>query len=400
MKQVQYDRTYFYGIIVSTSKNSYNKSITKHKNTQDGILTWLEFLTLYAHDGSKELKLEQLVEQTQTPYNPDSKQKLYQYIDTFQDTMERLETLSPDPYSDRSKKNLLLRNVRATPGIAHLTQHCKDSPGMDYEETAAYLRSNSIMSDFVSNKLKRSTSATMLTAKQDSNTLDYVPDKKLFLTLNETIQLFNTMAQESSTVQAYKVLSSSQSLRDGLSIHPDIWKKLDQHMRDKITEIKKQVRNDKAKQAKPHNSGNSGPNSSLSKTSNGVLPPQYPSMVNNMQQINSLLALSSQDLHDEEEDTDEEELLSQLHICHLKTTIDTPDDVEIRAHFEYSEVYNDKVYAISDGGADSCVLGTHAHVIHYTGRSATLVGYDPTTTRTTKVRIVSAYLKVMSHVGI
>ena len=136
------------------------------------------------------------------------------------------------------------------------------------------------------------------------------------------------------------------------------------------------------------------------KPSGDVLPAKYPNMINNTQQLVSLLNVTSQDLADSDEETDDEDLISQLFVGHLSTVVDDVDDIEVRAHFEYAEAYADKIYAISDGGADSCVLGKHAHVIHHTGRTATLVGYDPRTTRTTKVPIVSAYLKVMSHVGI
>ena len=41
-------------------------------------------------------------------------------------------------------------------------------------------------------------------------------------------------------------------------------------------------------------------------------------------------------------------------------------------------------------------MGRNAKVISYTGRYASLVGYDPENTRTDKVPIVSAYLKVIS----
>ena len=54
------------------------------------------------------------------------------------------------------------------------------------------------------------------------------------------------------------------------------------------------------------------------------------------------------------------------------------------------------MYAISDGGADSCIAGKHAKVESYTGRVAKLVGYNPETTRTEKVPIVTALLKVRS----
>ena len=42
---------------------------------------------------------------------------------------------------------------------------------------------------------------------------------------------------------------------------------------------------------------------------------------------------------------------------------------------------NNNVFAISDGRADLTVLGMHAHVLHQTGRYATLVTYDPQNTR-------------------
>ena len=78
---------------------------------------------------------------------------------------------------------------------------------------------------------------------------------------------------------------------------------------------------------------------------------------------------------------------------------DSSDDtIEVKAHVEYSiyTAFQNKTYAIADGGADACILGKYAKVISYTGRYANLVGYDPNTTRTEKVPIVSAYIKAIS----
>ena len=43
--------------------------------------------------------------------------------------------------------------------------------------------------------------------------------------------------------------------------------------------------------------------------------------------------------------------------------------ISVKAHFGYSmhPYYRDRVYAISDGGADSCILGKNAKVVSYTG---------------------------------
>jgi hypothetical protein len=52
-----------------------------------------------------------------------------------------------------------------------------------------------------------------------------------------------------------------------------------------------------------------------------------------------------------------------------------------------------------DGGADSCILGSHVHVLNHIKRYARLVGYDPDTTQSGRVPIVSAYIKTMDKCG-
>jgi hypothetical protein len=46
------------------------------------------------------------------------------------------------------------------------------------------------------------------------------------------------------------------------------------------------------------------------------------------------------------------------------------------------------------------VLGANAEVVSHTGRYATLVGYDPKHTRSKRIPIVTAYLKIKAHNGI
>jgi len=101
-------------------------------------------------------------------------------------------------------------------------------------------------------------------------------------------------------------------------------------------------------------------------------------------------------------DTDDDDCMRYMYMCNTITAPPGYDDVTpmvIHAHLEYS-MLGDKHYAISDSGADSSILGMHAHVVSYTGRHAYLVGYDPASTRSAQVPIVSGYLKVMSHVGV
>ena len=194
--------------------------------------------------------MEQLTDKLQSPYNPSSKQTMSQYIDMFQDTMERHDTLSTDPYSDIGKKLLLLRNLRTVPGTVHLTQHCRNSQDMSYEDTATYLRSNSILIDSWTKPSRRNPISTMLRASVDQEALDYAGgeiDTKSTLNLVDTISLINKMSQESSFVHVYQVLSTSPTIRDGLSIHPDIWNRLEPDMKTKIMEIRTEVRDKKQK---------------------------------------------------------------------------------------------------------------------------------------------------------
>ena len=100
----------------------------------------------------------------------------------------------------------------------------------------------------------------------------------------------------------------------------------------------------------------------------------------------------------EESDTDDEMLHSSAYMVKSTSEYTSSEDIDVKAHFEYRDNPNfkDAIYAISDGGADSCILGMNAKVLSYTGRFANLVGYDPNTTRKEKVPIVTALIKVKS----
>src|SRR5687768_14335929 len=114
---------------------------------------------------------------------------------------------------------------------------------------------------------------------------------------------------------------------------------------------------------------------------------------------NLVNSIGSMDIEDDE-DTDDE-MVCRANIMKHRIAVDAPSKViDVRAHFEYEDnaCFKDKMYAISDGGADSCILGKMAKVIDYTGRHANLVGYDPTTTKIMGVPIVTAIIKARSNV--
>ena len=117
--------------------------------------------------------------------------------------------------------------------------------------------------------------------------------------------------------------------------------------------------------------------------------------------LKHVTAMAELALSDEEDKTDDDMVVSSAFMARTLPVNDHPGDfsinpdniLEVRAHFEYSFIpeLQSKLNAISDSGADSCILGKMAKVISYTGRYANLVGYDPSTTRTEKLPIVSLY---------
>ena len=77
---------------------------------------------------------------------------------------------------------------------------------------------------------------------------------------------------------------------------------------------------------------------------------------------------------------------------------DIKQHLQIRAHLEYGKQdwYPNKVYVIADGGTDSCIAGKYAKVLFYTGHFASLYGYNPESTKTKNVPIVTALIKARS----
>lgn len=78
------------------------------------------------------------------------------------------------------------------------------------------------------------------------------------------------------------------------------------------------------------------------------------------------------------------------------------DHIEAQVNVEYEKrfihlVHSPRLsYAICDSGADSCVVGKLAKIESITIRTANLVGYDPQTTKSSSLPIVTALLKALS----
>jgi hypothetical protein len=179
-------------------------------------------------------------------------------------------------------------------------------------------------------------------------------------------------------------------------------------LKDKITELRNKIRKERAEKA----SKDKKPKK---------LPSQYPNMKAKETMLNLVSSVTDLGMNDMDDDTDDDVLTTSAFMARTVIAMEPPGElgtqqpangqqstsvecedteevIEVKAHFEYSlrPEYQDKTYAISDGGADSCILGKYAKIISYTGRYASLIGYDPRMTRKEKVPIVSAYIKAKS----
>ncbi|HEY8522856.1 MAG TPA: hypothetical protein VIL14_03765, partial [Nitrososphaeraceae archaeon] len=390
--QAKHDRQFLYGMLLTATIKLQHKTIIKYQKGYDGIMAWDELIAEYECDGFMELRVEQLETLIHVPYN--TSESVVKYIEKFQAYLEELISMKPNDYSNSTMKRMLLKSLKTAPHIAHLVQKCRDSSSMNYDDTARYLRSNSILVDNV-NSLKPP--SRLMHVEDRTSRIEEPKDK----TLEQVTQLFHTIATQNGMYTTYKMFNTQQ-FRDSLRIPPAIWAELEPSIREKINEAR-----ERAKKKRPYNNNHSGENKKHDNkqennhaSSAAKIPHQYPNVPPRSSVANLVNSLADIDLNeDNSEDTDDDMLECSAYMVRRSIPIDPPSDIiDVKAHFEYidNSIYDNKIYAISDGGADSCILGKYAKVIDYTGRYANLVGYDPKTTRTDKVPIVTALIKAIS----
>ena len=378
--QALFDKQYLYGILVTATKSIQLRTILKYENLQDGILAWEEIKARYANDGSDEIRIEHLESLSQVKFNPKTHRSMCTYIDTLQAYLEELSALASNDWPDLRKRHLLLQNIQSASGMTHLVQYCRDNSHMSYDQCAEYIRKNSLLIENA-NKLAQ-TSLVHMVESDEIQDPDMSPE--------QVAKLFHTYATDMGLTATHR-LFNIQSFRENLKIPHSIWTQLEPSIRTKIEDIRKSIQEKQASTSAPK--------------SDKKLPAQYPTMKDTVANLMSTMAdmgISDGD------DTDDEMLHAHAMMVHTRTIPDpsgkSPDAssdeliVNVKAHLEYAQNswYTNKIYAISDGGADSCIVGKYAHVKHYTGRYANLVGYSPETTRTEKVPIVTALIKVKS----
>jgi hypothetical protein len=135
--QAKSDKHYLYGILLSTTTKIDNKIILANHKDLDGILAWIQMTRNYDYGGSIKIRKWDIDVEVRKPYfnTPDG---LTEYIERHQTLMAELDIIAPLHFTDYWKQQLLLENVRRTPGMAHLAANCEDR-NLSYEMSATYL---------------------------------------------------------------------------------------------------------------------------------------------------------------------------------------------------------------------------------------------------------------------
>ena len=294
----------------------------------------------------------------------------------------------------------------AVDGVSQFVTHCEDRDWFTYEMSIKHIRQKCYRYRRALTKRKKGQAAILLrTEAQFSDEVDPpsptiaptdmdigTPEPDEYADVTAIIQKLST---EMSPVQVYNTLQSP-TMRESLRIPNAIWRELEPELRSKMMEIRNKVEARRKEQKRGD-------------TATAPIPSQYPSMTNHMTKeaaVNKMNAIIEESM-DYEDDCDDDalfRLFTTVQCCEEGEHEEKGEivDLQVRAHLEYAEHFKEpaKVYAISDGGADSCVLGQNALVVAETGRYARLVGYDPQTTKSARIPIVTAYVKAKAHNGI
>ncbi len=411
--QARHDKGFLFGLLTSACKETENKTLIKFEDSRDGILAWHEFVDENSNNGSTELRVEQLERSLFTAFNPRHPDGVAGYVDKFQTILAKLEgcyaKLNQDPlnpidkgFSDIRKKRILLSNLATDSTIKYLVQHCRQKKSMDFEDTCRYLSTNTIRDDGEQDALRsKPRNFRGQTVNMEIDEPTEVDDQ---MSMSQVKAAFNATVDSTGIVKAFRTFTDSK-FRESLNIPTELWKELAPQIQEEINKARKEIRlrREQGRTQQPSTTA-----------STPTIPPQYPTMATTKAQTIATLVdqTSNMAIEDDEDsgaDTDDDELMATFRVNMVKAVPTFEGEIEEDIPTYTLDIYKSMrkvfrqqtqsaVYAISDGGADTTLVGKHAYIKRdgYTGRHARVIGYDPSNTTSHPVPIVTAYVKVMT----
>lgn len=151
--QALYDKSYLYGILLTTNRNNPMCPLLEdpfHKDMTDGILCWQGFCERYAFQGRPvSLEIDRLERSLMHPCEPTVDYTGFRsFLDQHETNVYLLQNLLRDknePMSDTQIKERLVWSLSSVEPTLHLTQKVRDTKTMDYRESLRYLGQNAAL---------------------------------------------------------------------------------------------------------------------------------------------------------------------------------------------------------------------------------------------------------------
>ena len=416
--QLLNDVTWLYGALKQSLPGRGRDCIHMHEHTQDGIITWLEFLDKYRFDGNVAVFLAEQQRIVNTEYTPSYRRGLLGYLEDVEAAFINIERVSkhktlsgeyatPTLYTDSGKRSTFIQNTI-------------DS---SVNELIEQVESETTTWDAFVNVLRRRLARRMSHARNHSRSharqavVDVKPSNETVIQqtitsssskpsnpqhivtkatqqedLNEIIDVDHPHATVAVETFINVIHNKASPTQGDYNIGWKLWQAMSQELRDKVVEVRRQAREKAASGGNtPVNSSYSGkkPTSSIVKAppskNSSTLPMQY----------------SSQNFTAGRVEEDVETFLQ----CVLQSTSNNAQAFTCHAHTNYYAMLSHvkEQICIPDGGADSHVGGMSWLPLTPTSgplvKFANVIGFDSESARKSGLPIVAAITKVQTTDG-
>ena len=180
------------------------------------------------------------------------------------------------------------------------------------------------------------------------------------MSYEETRELYVAMTKKDGPKRTFRVLNNGPRLRESVSIHPKIWKRLSEDLQNKIRKIRDEIREENNKDQ-------------FKSSPAKAIPPQYGlnkaayNIVKECDDVERLAAVIQSyhldnDTFSKDSDSDEDVRMSAM-VHRVGENIEVQANVEYERRFTWSANNHNRSYAICDSGADSCVVGSMAKIV-------------------------------------
>ena len=422
-KQIAYDITWFWGVIITTIKDIQLPEILLYEPQQQSIFAFHAMKLAYSHSGqSPSDRFNSLSIIFRQPYTYSPARTLPVYARKFEQITIQLYSIKPNFASDADVLDQFRRNTaRSGISLDHLiiTQIERQTRWLlALKHIVKYAPIASLSTHTpISHALVTSSSPTPPINRDVTTAEDFYT---AFMTETRACMRMQ-MQQSDALVYTYNTMKFNPS-KLNLSIPADLWRRLEEPLKKQITRIRQELRDEEKRKDQSRSSSKPETTTDTAAPSPAI-GKQYPSInhttTKSQTELDFATALSLvnrtaiQSLSDDnsiETDGSEDDVIFSVRLSLLQAITSLPEqslyhpdddliihigDIRNMNRVELTKLF----YAIVDGGADSTVLGHLAHIIAMTGRFARLVGYDPVNTLSGRIPIVSAYLKSRLSTG-